>query len=322
MQLRELIEFLGSSGKVAKNADPHLELSAPASLQMAGTANLSFCGHTAKDPISGLSQTRASAVICDASIDLGPAMANAAIVAVIVTRNARLDFMRVVREFFSRMPPSGVHQSAFVHSTAILGKDVYVGPLCSIGEGVIIGDESILHAGVHLYHDVTLGNRVTINSGTVIGADGFGYERNQNGKLEKFPHLGGVLVEDDVEIGANACIDRGTLGNTVIRCGAKIDNLVHISHNVVVGRDAAVIAVAMVGGGTTIGDGAWIAPSAALRDRLTIGAGATVGIGAVVTKDVPDNTTVIGSPAKPASEFKAIQAFIANAARSKPGKHR
>jgi UDP-3-O-[3-hydroxymyristoyl] glucosamine N-acyltransferase len=125
--------------------------------------------------------------------------------------------------------------------------------------------------------------------------------------VTSFPHVGGVEIEDDVEIGANTCIDRGSLGNTIVRRGAKIDNLVHIAHNVVVGRNAFVIANAMIGGSTILGDGSWTSPSATLRDGIRIGDGATVGLGAVVTKSIPDGAVWMGTPARPISEFVAMQ---------------
>jgi len=116
--------------------------------------------------------------------------------------------------------------------------------------------------------------------------------------LERFPHIGGVQIEDDVEIGANTCIDRGTLGNTRIRKGAKIDNLVHIAHNVDVGENTAIIANAMIAGSTKIGANTWIAPSACLRDAINIGKDATVGLAALVTKDIPDGELWAGFPAR------------------------
>ncbi len=140
----------------------------------------------------------------------------------------------------------------------------------------------------------------------MIGADGFGYERNEVGELEKFPHVGGVLIEDNVEIGANSCIDRGSLGDTRICQGARIDNLVHIAHNVYVGRHAVVIANAMVGGGTHIGDFAWVAPSACLRDRIKIGDKSLVGLASLVTKDVPNGETVLGCPARSLAKHKRL----------------
>src|SRR5690606_230154 len=122
---------------------------------------------------------------------------------------------------------------------------------------------------------------VTINAGTVIGAEGFGYQRNENGEFEKFPHIGGVIINDNVDVGSNTSIDRGALGNTIIGEGAKIDNLVHIAHNVKVGKHAAVIAHAMIGGSSVIGDYSWVAPNSAIRDQISIGNRVTVGLGAV-----------------------------------------
>ena len=124
--------------------------------------------------------------------------------------------------------------------------------------------------------------------------------------LEKFPHIGTVIIEDDVEIGSNTCIDRGTLGDTIIGEGVRIDNLVHISHNVEIGRHSAVIANAMVGGGTKIGELSWVAPSSSVRDRLEIGDNSVIGLASVVTKDISPNKTVMGSPAREQSEQKAL----------------
>ena len=124
--------------------------------------------------------------------------------------------------------------------------------------------------------------------------------RGLGGAFEKFPHVGGVQIGDTVEIGANTCIDKGTLGDTVIGDGSKIDNLVHIAHNVKVGRSCAIIAHCMVGGSTVIGDYSWVAPSSCLRDQLVIGRHATIGLGSVVTKAVADGDTVYGVPARTA----------------------
>ncbi len=190
--------------------------------------------------------------------------------------------------------------------SSVIAPDVFIGPLCSIGEDVEIGEKTLIHAGVHVYEHVSIGRNVIVNSGTVIGADGFGYERNEEGKLEKFPHVGRVAIEDDVEIGSNSCIDRGTLGDTVICQGARIDNLVHVAHNVIVGKHASVIANVMIGGGTEIGEYAWIAPSVCLRDRIKIGDKSTVGLASVVTKDIPDDVTIMGSPAREVAKQKKL----------------
>jgi len=137
-----------------------------------------------------------------------------------------------------------------------------------------------------------------IHAGAVIGSDGFGYTRNEEGLVEKFPHMGGVVIEDDVEIGANTCIDRGALGNTFIGRSVKIDNLVHIAHNVVIEENSFIIANAMIAGSVQIGKNAWIAPSASVLQQLKIGDNALVGVGSVIRENVPANETWAGVPAR------------------------
>jgi UDP-3-O-[3-hydroxymyristoyl] glucosamine N-acyltransferase len=162
----------------------------------------------------------------------------------------------------------------------------------------VVGDRTTIHAGVHIHGPARIGADVTIQAGTVIGASGYGYERAEDGTLEPFPQIGGVEIGDGVEIGANVCIDRAALGTTRIGARTRIDNLVHIAHNVQIGADCAVIANAMLGGSTQVGDRAWIAPSATIREQRRIGEDATVGLGAVVLASVPPGATVVGNPAR------------------------
>jgi len=281
----------------------------PAPITNAKHSDISFCGATAKNPMSLLDRTQASVLIVDHDIPVDEAsLGKLGVQVVILSNNARLDFMRVIDRFFARARPTGIHPSAVITSSSEIGPDVFIGPLCTIQEEVKIGAGAVIHAGVHIYDGVRIGRNVTIHSGSVIGSDGFGYERNEIGELVKFPHVGGVMIEDNVEIGANTCIDRGTLGDTLIRHGACIDNLVHIAHNVVVGRHAVVIAHVMIGGGTRIGDFAWVSPSACLRDRITVGAKSSVGLFSLVTTDVPAGMTVFGSPAREVMNQKRLLA--------------
>ncbi len=283
----------------------------PAPITEAGPGYVSFCGATAKNPEVLLGSTRASLLIVDQALAIDTeGLASAGVAAVIQSENARLDFRHVVRRFFAYPRPRGIAPSAVISESARIADDAYVGPLCTIGDDVDVGAATVIHSGVQIYDRVRIGKNVTISAGCVIGADGFGYERNPDGELEKFPHVGGVVIEDDVEIGANTCIDRGTLGDTRVCEGARIDNLVHVAHNTVIGRHAAVIADAMIGGSTRIGDYAWVAPSACLRDRIVIGEKATVGLAAVVTKSVPDGATVMGSPARDIKDQKRILAAL------------
>ncbi|MDP9203657.1 MAG: UDP-3-O-(3-hydroxymyristoyl)glucosamine N-acyltransferase [Gemmatimonadota bacterium] len=284
----------------------------PSPIGMAEGDAITFCTATGTRAAELLGSTHAGVVICSPEISATqlPQLRST----LITTDQPRLAFIRVVADLFANEAPRGVHPTAVIDSSVRLPSAIYVGPLTTIGPKCSIGNGTVIHGGVHIYSDTQIGANVTIHAGTVIGADGFGYQRNDDGRLEKFPHLGGVIIEDDVEIGANTCIDRGTLEPTLIREGAKIDNLVHIAHNVDVGRHAAVIAHAMVGGGTRIGDYGWVAPCACLRDGISIGAKATVGLGAVVTRDVPDRATVMGSPARDAAEYRATLEALKNLA--------
>jgi UDP-3-O-[3-hydroxymyristoyl] glucosamine N-acyltransferase len=171
-------------------------------------------------------------------------------------------------------------------------------PTAYVHSDTTIGDGTKIYANVSIYAGVKIGKNCTIHSGSTIGADGFGYEQDQNGTWFKIAHLGGVVIGDNVEIGANTCIDRGTLGDTIIDDGTKIDNLVHIAHNVHVKKNAMIIANAMVAGSAVIGEGAWIAPSSSIREGRKIGDRALIGLGSVVVKDVAPGITVMGVPAK------------------------
>ena len=285
-----------------------LRLHRPAPLTESRAGEVTFCGVSARDPAALLLAAAPTLLLLDRRLGIDPMPLQDRVAVVALCDNARLVFARLIERFFLPPRPVGVHPSAVVAPTAKLGREVYLGPLCSVGEHSVIGDESVLHAGVHVYSHVRIGRRVTIHSGTILGADGFGYERGPGGELTRFPHLGGVVIDDDVEIGANTCIDRGTLADTFVGRGARIDNLVHLAHNTRVGEHAAVIAHAMVGGSTQIGARAWIAPSACLRDRIRIGDDAVVGLGAVVTRGVPNGVTVFGSPARPEAEQRRLLA--------------
>jgi UDP-3-O-[3-hydroxymyristoyl] glucosamine N-acyltransferase len=224
----------------------------------------------------------------------------------VVVDSPKLAFLRIISRIFKPLPDWGAEPSAVIHPEARIHPHTYIGPNAVIGRAQI-GEGTVIHANCTVYDKVRIGCHVTVNANTVIGSEGFGYSRNEDGEFELFPHMGGVEIGDHVDIGSNTSIDRGTLGDTIIGEGVKIDNLVHIAHNVVIGKHSAIIANSMLGGSVSIGDFAWVAPSAAIMNQITLGAGTTVGVGAVVTKSVPEGETWAGVPARPLKEFVAIQ---------------
>jgi UDP-3-O-[3-hydroxymyristoyl] glucosamine N-acyltransferase len=149
-----------------------------------------------------------------------------------------------------------------------------------------------------------IGNRVKIGANNTIGGVGFGYEKNEAGAYEVMPHIGNVIIEDDVEIGNNTAIDRAVLGSTLIRRNAKIDNLVHIAHGVEIGENTLVIAHAMVAGSVKVGKNVWIAPASAILNKIQVGDESTIGMGAIVLKEVSPGQTVVGNPARDILKLK------------------
>ena len=243
-----------------------------------------------------LPEVRATVLVVPSELEIDRAqLAEQGVALVVFSANPRLDFIRLIDRFFAPTRPSGISASAVVSPDAQVAGSAYVGPGATLAAGVVVGEGSVIHAGVHVYHGVTIGRNVTVHAGTAIGSDGFGYERDENGNPIKFPHIGAVVIEDDVELGANTVVDRGTLGDTRICARAKIDNLCHIAHNVVIGSDTMIAAGAMVAGSTKVGERVWIGPQAAISDGLVVGDDAFVTLGAVVTRNVEDGGRVTGN---------------------------
>lgn len=258
---------------------------------------LSFCKYEDEAAIGMIRRSASSVIICSEKLVGYPLLITKTLIFV---PKPRLAFSKVVNKFFIiRNFIVGIHTTATICSLAKIAKSASIGPHCVIYGNVEIGENSVIYGNVSIYGDVKIGKNVIINSGVVIGAEGFGYEPDEDGTLVQFPHIGGVVIEDNVEIGANTCVDKGALGDTIIREGAKIDNMVHVAHNVIIGKNCRIICLVGIGGSVEIGDGSFIGISASIKNQNKIGKNAVVGMGAVVTKDVPDNTTVIGNPARP-----------------------
>jgi len=219
----------------------------------------------------------------------------------------------------------GVHPAAVVAADAKLGRDVSIQPYAVIESGAVIGDRTVIGAHGYVGHDARIGadcllwprvvvrdhciigNRVILHPGVVIGADGFGYTQGPKGH-EKVPQLGIVEIEDDVEIGANTTVDRARFDRTLIKQGAKIDNLVQIAHNVVIGRHAIICAQVGVSGSSTVGDGAVLAGQVGIADHVRIGDGAIILAQSGIPRDVPAKEKMFGYPARPHAEALRIEA--------------
>jgi len=216
----------------------------------------------------------------------------------IFCENPKEVFFRILQEFFKHEEYGEFISPDSVVETKHIGKNVYIGHNCCIEKNVIIRDNVIIKNNVSIQEKVIIGKNTMIHSGVVIGSDGYGYFDNSEGQNVKVPHFGGVVIGENVEIGANTCIDRGTLDDTIIGDNVKIDNLCHIAHNVIIKENCNVIALSMLAGSVTLEKNAYIAPGALVKNQLTIGENSLVGLGAVVIKDVEANKVVAGVPAK------------------------
>lgn len=289
---REIAKFLNAPIW----GDPNLLVALITKLLPGQDRALSFCKLDTADSLPSIKDSLCSIVICPDTLSK-TILSNKTIIPV---KNSKLAFVNVVNEFFPwRKFKPGIDPTAVIGSFVKIDRTVSIGPYCVIGDGVEIGQNSVLYGHVTIYSNCRIGDRVIINSGTVIGAEGFGHVSDEKGNLIAFPHIGGVVIEDDVEIGANTCIDRGALGDTLIKQGAKIDNLVHVAHNVEIGRNCFIVCHVGLGGSVQIGDNTYVGIAATIKNQKKIGKNVMIGMGAVVVKDVPDNTTVLGNPARP-----------------------
>jgi UDP-3-O-[3-hydroxymyristoyl] glucosamine N-acyltransferase len=291
-------------------------------------------GETAAKAESALRSDAGAAVV-----PLGTVPPADCAMAVIVDRQPRLWFAKAERLMSHRPPVGGIHPTAVIGEGAQLGVGVSIGPGAVVGEwvriaaasrieaGAVIGDHSWIGADCRIYPKVVvyegtvIGDRVVVHAGAVLGADGFGYVRDgETGEYTQFPQVGHLVIEDDVEIGANTTIDGGALKNTRIRRGVKIDNLVHIGHNCDIGEDVVIAAQTGISGSSTVGKGAVIAGQVGIGDHAHVGPGVILGgqAGVLSGKTVETTGTVLwGTPAKPLREYLRELATLTRLARRK-----
>jgi len=314
--LKEIANLVG--GELV--GDPHVVVTGISGIKEAREGDITFLANSKYYPLMKI--TRASAIITSKDVvdEKKP---------LIRTDNPSLAFTKVVELVAPNhiAHPQGIHPTAVIGKSSKLGSNVAIGPYVIIEEEVKIGDNTIIYGGCYIGHHtqvgsscliypnvsirerIQVGNRVIIHSGAVIGSDGFGFA-TVKGVQKKIPQIGTVAIEDDVEIGANVTIDRARFDKTIIGRGTKIDNLVQIAHNVVIGQNCIIVAQAGISGSTTLDKGVILAGQAGLVGHITIGEGTIVAAQAGVTKSIPSYSKVSGYPAKPHHLAKRVNACV------------
>ncbi len=321
MKLREVAALL--NGEVEGDGD--CEIRRVAKIEEAGDGDISFLANPKYQKF--LETTRASAVIVakDLQVSAGPKLA------LLRVNDPYVSFLKILQHFnppVDPLPP-GIHPTAVIAASAALGENIRVGAHVVIGErvrigagamvshnvvlgdDVVVGENSLLYPNITVYSGCRIGSRVIVHAGTTIGSDGFGFAPKPDGTYEKIPQLGIVVIEDDVEIGANCTIDRATLGETRIKRGVKLDNLIQVAHNVVIGENTVSAAQAGISGSTKIGKNCMIGGQVGLTGHLEIADGTKIGAQSGVHRSIDQpNTTIFGYPAFPQRQAFRIQGAI------------
>lgn len=288
-------------------------ITGPEELQKAQSNHISFIGSVKY--VSRWKDSKASAAIVNENLDVKPGENKA----LIKVKNADLAMAKLLDAFQPELPvfESAIHRTAVIHKTAKIGSGCKIGANCYVGKNVVLGEGVILYPNVTILDETTIGNQCVFWSGTVIrerceighqcifhanvsiGADGFGYRPSDDGKgLVKIPQIGTVIIGNDVEIGANSCVDRGKFSTTIIGDNCKIDNQVQIAHNCILGRSCIMAGHSGLAGSVTLGDGVIIGGSASIKDHTTLHSGVVVGAGSGVVGDVKAGKSVLGYPAQ------------------------
>ena len=314
MTLGQIARALG----LTLEGDPDVKITGVAPLEVAGPDQISFVADAKYARLA--ETTRAGALLTPRDADLpGPLLRS---------DNPRAALIGLLRLFYPPpVPPGGIHTSAQVaasarvHSSAtigalsvigansVVGERTWIFPQVYVGEGAEIGADCLLYPHVVICDGVTLGDRLIVHPGAVLGADGFGYAFDGSRHL-KIPQVGSVLIHDEVEIGANVTVDRATVGDTVIRRGTKIDNLVQIGHNVEIGEDAILVAQVGIAGSSRVGNRAILAGQVGVADHVTVGDRVIVGAQSGVPSDLREAGQYLGTPARPAAEARRILAAL------------
>jgi UDP-3-O-[3-hydroxymyristoyl] glucosamine N-acyltransferase len=298
------------NGKIEGN--PSNSVSGFAKIEDATASDLTFLANPKYEEF--LYTTKAGVVIVGQNLELKSPVPST----LIRVSDPYSSFAQLMRHYQSLLQSQlvGIQDPSFIHPSAKLGKDVFIGafayigenvvigdgakihPQCYLGSGVKIGNHTTLHPGVKIYHDCIVGEQVTIHAGTVLGGDGFGFAPQKNGTYEKVPQLGNVVIEDQVEIGSNTCIDRATMGSTIIKKGTKLDNLLQVAHNVEIGEHSVIAAQTGISGSAKIGKNVMMGGQVGIAGHIQIADGTKINGQSGISKTISEpNTSLNGTPA-------------------------
>lgn len=272
---------------------PDLAVATPASAANAAPGTVVFMNRVDPLWIEHVNRTRVVLAI------VSPECAGLLTGTYLVTERPRLAFAKVLREFFAPKPLAPrIAPTVVIHSGCRIGRNASIGDFCCIDSTVVIGDDVTIGSHAVIEGRVTIGDRCSIGAFAAIGHSGFGIEHEPDGSATRIPHLGGVRIGPDVELGAHVTVARGTLSDTVIERGVKTDDHVHIAHNVRIGEYCILTACAEISGSVEIGKNCWVGPNASINNRISVGENALISIGAVVVANVKAGVVVAGNPAR------------------------
>ncbi len=290
-------QLLSKYGVPNRSEGPQTKVTGVSSIDHASTNELTFCYHDGEKGASMISKSNAGVILCKNSME-GQVHPKPGKQKLFFLDNPRLIFVQLMSEIYRKKKMVGISTHAVVSDTAKIGAGSYIGDYVVVGDNCNIGDNTIIYDRVSLVQNCCIGSGCIIQSGVTLGADGFAFERFTNGELIRFPHIGSVKIGNNVEICANTNIARGSLSDTQIGDGTKVDAMVQVAHNVVVGKNCEITTGTIIGGSTKIGDMSWTGLNSTLKDNIKVGTRVLIAAGAVVIHDVEDQDVVAGVPAR------------------------
>lgn len=297
--IRDILSFLGNQVIAVdgcKECDFHtLYIDNLADMERVNETTLDWINTTKTNKQEIAEASKAKVLVVDSSVVYTPKLKQQGKTLIIVN-NPRTTVAKIAEHFFIEKPKSGIHSSAIIDEEAVIDHTAHIGAGCVIGKSTI-GANTIIMPNVVVYDDVTIGDNCLIQAGAVIGTDGLGCMRDEEGRLTKFPHLGGIRIGNNVEVGANCQIAKGTFSDTIIEDGCKMNGLCFIAHNSHLEENVWITGDTMLCGSVHVEKNVTIFSNVIVREQMRLGEGSTIGMGSVVTKPVPSHETWLGSPA-------------------------